>query len=456
MNSLIRRSITGLVGKGPFAKGVSILAGGTLFSQLLGVLLLPVITRLYSPEDFSSFAAFASLVSFLSVIACWRLEIAIAVPRDNSQAQDLLAASLLASALTGTLLMIAFLCSRSALTTFFGHDAAAMFWWAVPAGVTLTGGYTALQLWASRQKNYGLVAKSRVMQSLSGGSVQVAAGGLGLGFSGLMAGQLINAAAGCLGLARGATAIATIARPSNWRRIVRTSVLFGRFPIYSVPESLANAGGMQLPIIAIAALAVGPEAGFVMLAARIMAVPMAFVGGSVSQVFLSEAAKARDEGRLAEVSIAAYRVLLRTGVGPLFAAGIVAPVLIPHVFGMEWQGAGDLILWMTPWFVLQFLSSPVSMTVHVLDRQKQMLLLSIFGLALRLGSVGVAYLYWPGSLGEAFAVSSAVFYSVCMTYFARLAGVDWMRLMSCLKEGWFAPALWLSLALLILLFNGRL
>ena len=81
--------------KGRFIRNVGILAGGTAFSQLVALLVLPLLTRIYTPEDFTVLATYASILSLMTVIACLRFEIAIPIPKENDSAINLLALSVL-------------------------------------------------------------------------------------------------------------------------------------------------------------------------------------------------------------------------------------------------------------------------------------------------------------------------------------------------------------------------
>jgi len=91
--------------RGGFVRSVGVLVGGTAFAQALTVLALPLVTRLYTPFDFSVLAVFVSILSIISVAACLRLEIAIPLPESDEDAANLLALALCAcsvvSALTG-------------------------------------------------------------------------------------------------------------------------------------------------------------------------------------------------------------------------------------------------------------------------------------------------------------------------------------------------------------------
>jgi hypothetical protein len=65
---------------------------------------------------------------------------------------------------------------------------------------------------------------------------------------------------------------------------------------------------------------------------------------------------------------------------------------------------------MTPWFILQFVASPVSMVINVLGKQRLALLLHAFGFVLRIGSVLLAGRIAGSHVPEWFAVASAMFY----------------------------------------------
>ena len=65
---------------GAFARGVVTLASGTAAAQLLTVLALPLITRLYSPADYGTLAVYSSTITLLLVVASLRYEVAIPLP----------------------------------------------------------------------------------------------------------------------------------------------------------------------------------------------------------------------------------------------------------------------------------------------------------------------------------------------------------------------------------------
>lgn len=410
----IRSRLTRVATNG-FVRNVGVLVGGTAFAQALTLLILPFLTRIYSPDDFAVLAVYASILGIFAGVACFRLEIAIPIPENDEEAANLLVLALTISSFVAALLGVVVWVYPDDLVGLTGQPRLAPYLWLVPLGVWLGGAYAALQYWAIRHKQFGLIARTRLSQASSGAAIQISCGWAGFTPIGLLLGQLINSGAGVIRLAA-----------DTWRQhrktlasvqpgtMLKTLRRYDRFPKYSTPEALANGANLELPVLIIAALAAGPEAGFLLLATRVMAAPMGLVGGAISQVYLSRAPEERRQGRLSSFTFNILNGLIQAGVGPLLFIGIIAPVAFPIVFGREWSRAGEIVSWMTPWFILQFLASPVSMVLHITEKQKAALLLQLIGLIVRVGLViSTAYIA-KEYIVEAYAISGLVFY---LTYF---------------------------------------
>lgn len=408
-----------------FVRSVGVLAGGTAFAQALSVLALPILTRLYTPADFSVLAVYTSALAMIAVVACLRLEIAVPMPERDEDAANILVLALTFSAVFSFATGIAIYLFPDRVIALLRQPAFSPYMWLLPIGVWLASSYAAFQFWASRKKRFLIIAKTRMMQAVGGSGTQLILGWAGIAPLGLLLGHMFSSGAGLLGLGRQAQkdilpCVGAINR-SNLRRMLRE---YSRFPKYSTLDALANSVGIQLPVIIIAALAVGPDAGYLMLATRVMAAPMALIGGAVSQVYLSRAADELRSGTLDIFTADVLKGLIRTGFGPLLVVGIIAPTAFSIIFGKDWTRAGDLVAWMTPWFALQFLSSPISMVMHVTGRQRAMLLLTASGLCIRLGSMYLAFYAAKLYFAEAYAISGAVFYFICFCVFSCVAGIS--------------------------------
>lgn len=408
-----------------FIRSVGVLVGGTAFAHAITALALPVLSRLYSPADFSLLAVFAGLLSILSVAACLRFDVAVAIPETDADAINVLALALICAALVAGLLALLVLTAPQALVAGLNQPALVPYLWLLPLGVLVAASSSALQNWFIRKKEFGLIARSRVGQSAVGTGTQVGLGFTGLAPLGLLTGYVMNTGAACIVLGYRLLRVERNMLPSVTRPNMQAMfVSYNRFPKYSTFEALANSAAIQVPIILIAGLAAGPEAGYLMLAISVMQAPMALIGNAIGQVYLSRAPDEHRAGRLGSFTVEILAGLMKTGVGPILFAGIVSPAAFVIVFGSDWHRAGELVAWMTPWFVLQFLASPVSMALHITNRHRVALALQIFSMFIRVAAVYGVSTYQPIYIAETYALSGAVVYFAYLFIVLRAVGVQ--------------------------------
>ncbi|MFC4487625.1 oligosaccharide flippase family protein [Tepidiphilus baoligensis] len=416
-----------------FVRSVGVLAGGTALAQGIGLLALPLITRLYTPHDFSILAVFSSIVAIASVPICLRFDIAIPLPEKDEDAANLFALSVCFCTLLSALCFLVILVFSDKLIEIINQPALQPYVWLLPLGIWLSGIYSAIQFWATRKKRFSAIAKTRLSQIISSTITQIALGISGiLGGAGLLIGQIISSSAGFLGLGRFAWKQDQALRDSISKKSMgRLLKDYSRFPKYSTFEALANIAAIQFPIIIIGAVATGPEAGYLLLAMKAAAIPMGLIGAAISQVYLSHAPLEHRELRLAGFTVGILSKLVRIGWGPLLFIGITSPVVIPLIFGKEWHRAGVMIAWMTPCFLLQLLVSPISMALHIVGHQGLAMMNQFFGFALRVGFTVFAANMATNLIFEYYAISGILVYGI---YFAVVSYAIKIRPNEFLKE----------------------
>lgn len=407
-----------------FVRHVGTLASGTVLGRLISLIALPLLTRLYPPEDFAVLATYLAVLTTIASVACLRLEIAIPLPKDDTDAANLLAVALLSSTLLCALMALGVLYAAPTIATLAKLDPIASDLWLLPLGVWVLATYTALQFWATRQRRFNTIAKTRISQSAIGTSVMLGLGWAAIAPIGLIIGHMLTAGAGFIGLARDAvrhesSAISRISL-SRMRKVLRD---YKRFPKFSTFEALANIGAIQIPVVIIANVASGPEAGFLFLAMQIMLAPISLIASSIGQVYLSRAPHAYRDDQLPALTGDVLATLLRVGVGPLLFIGVVAPAFFPFVFGANWARAGTLVAWIAPSVAMQFLASPISMALHITGHQVTAAKVQVFGLFMRIGAVLAATTLLPGREAEAFALSGFAFYIVYLYAIIKVVGL---------------------------------
>ena len=411
-------------GRGEFFTDVLKLTSGTLLGRLLAIAAIPLLTRLYTPEDFKVLAIFTAIVSTLGVVACLRLEIAIPLVESDECAVSLLALSLLALGGFTLLVTAAVVLCPDQIAAGIGTPSFSQWLWLTPPGVALIGGYSVFQFWCSRVGRFGDIARSRVGQVVSGTCTMLTLGWLGIVPLGLLLGNIFNNAAGGITLAIGiwrheAVKIRQLQFNLLWPTLQRNY----RFVVFSAPEALLNVAGVQVPVLLIAADR-GSEAGFLFLAMQVMTVPMGLLGRSISQVYMARAAQEYHQGNLTSFTLRIMSRLVVLGTGPLVLGGVLSPIIFPLLFGEEWKRAGEIVTLLVPWMGLQFIASPVSTIMYIVGRQRAMLVLTIIGFFLRVGFVWLAVNFHEVGAVQAFITGSTLYYLTVLLFVLNAANVS--------------------------------
>ena len=434
-----------------FSRSVGVLAGGTAVAQVIGVMALPLITRIFSPEDFSVLAAFSSAVAIMSVAACLRLEIAIPIPEKDEDAANLLTLALIFCTLISAISGLALYLFGAEILSLLKQPKLKPYFWMLPLGIWLTSSYTAIQFWATRRKKFSAIATTRMTQTLGSICTQLVIGLYsGGGSLGLLMGHLIYCGAGSLSLVRTtAKEDASLAKNITLQSLKRSFKKFQNFPKYSTLEALTNSASTDVPILIISSITAGPKLGILFLAMKVMIIPLGMVGRAVGNVYLSHAGENFRQGELKTFTIKVIEGLIKSGVGPLILIGIISPTFSSLAFGEKWSDVGRVISILTPWFVFQYISAPISMALHVTNNQKSALVLQIAGMIIRISAVTWAAVFKPSIIIESYAASSAIFYAIYFLVISKAIGIRLSELAATINKNVLNISIWLAAGSLI-------
>ena len=90
---------------------VSFVAGGAIIAQILNVFILPIVSRIYSPEDYGLVAVYSSVIAILSQLSGLCYHQAIPLPKQKRYADALVFLSLIIQIVFVSLLsLLLFIC----------------------------------------------------------------------------------------------------------------------------------------------------------------------------------------------------------------------------------------------------------------------------------------------------------------------------------------------------------
>jgi O-antigen/teichoic acid export membrane protein len=373
-----------------------------------------------------------------------RLDTAIPLPEDEGEALRLLVLALLSTLAVTLCLSIIVLIWGQTLSQALGRQEIAPYVWLLPIGTALLGLYSAFQYLAVRRKSFGLIARARLTQALAGLGAQTGLGLASIAPLGLLVGHAIMSGAGVVALARRVLNSRDLRRAIGVRgELGDTLRRYKRFPKFSALEELTNNAGIQVPILLIGVAQIGPEAGFLFIAMRVVGMPLTVIGSAVAQVYYAHAGEYLRDGRLAEETARMVHRLSIWIVVPLVLVGPFAPSIFRVAFGPEWERGGALLVWMLPWYSLQLLVSPVSMVMYTRNLQHLLLGFAAIGFLIRVLPLGVVLYLTPENASLTYAATSAVYYMVLLVAVLMAAQI---KLSQAIRIVVLHSAVWIAVA----------
>ncbi len=348
--------------KSNYWKNISVVAIGTVLAQVLPILFLTVLSRLYSAEDVGVYVLVLSVASILVAISTLSLDQAMYVVKTTDEVRSLFRVLVIFS----TLLLLLVFGVDLLVYFFFGFSV-------FPKGLE---SYTFevvifASLLAVLQGMYSWYIYGARFYTLSVLRVSVA------GF--VVLGQIVIIyMVGDLSDLIRAQILVTLIVVSLFilkerlypfaigrlKPVFEMLVLSKRFIYYSTPASIVNTLVNQLPIILIASNYSVAYSAFYGLANKMLTVPSSLLSGSIMTVFRDEAgAEYRANGHCMTAFKKTLKALILISVAPFFALYFLAEYAFVLVFGEEWRVAGQYARYLIPLVFMGFIVSPLSYTL---------------------------------------------------------------------------------------------
>ncbi len=422
MSTILKSSIVRNTGK---------LLSANVIAQAIGILVYPVLTRMYAPEDFALLNLFTSIAGVLVLIATAEYQYAIVLPKQEQHARSLVHVCLLLLLGVCALLLLS-LPFASPIASLFKAPELARYWWMMPVCVFALGLWNILNYWYIRRKDFLRVSGYQISQS-----VLSAGGKIGLGWIGWLQPGMILASVFApvislcisVGLAW-KKQLRELLQPdkASMRLVARE---YANFPKFNLPRSFVNSLGIALPVWLLTPHFGLAEVGQLSLAMLAAFTPLSIIARACYQVLYQRVAELVQNGQ--NISHLLWRFCLYTGglvVIGLAGIYLFLPPLVTFIFGDGWQECADVIRALYPFIILTPVCGSICFLSDVFAKQKIALLMEVgyvaaIGLALWAGIYSGNFLTairlfaW---VRFAFLTIQLVWYaSLCRTYHRKLS-----------------------------------
>lgn len=357
--------------KNTFVNNVITLMTGTSIAQAIPIALSPILTRIYSPEDFGLFALYTGLASVLIVISTGRYELAIMLPEKESDASDIVKLSTSLAFIFSFLTFVVILIFGKDISILLGNEKIHYWLFLLPISLLINGSYQSLNYWFNRKKDFKRLAKNRVMQSSITGFSQTSLGILKLDGFGLLIGTLLGQALTLGTLVKKIFAFdRKYFQDFEQAKIIGLAKRYINFPKYDVPTTMLNVGAMHAPNILFNSFFSGSYAGFYYLTQRVLQAPITLISTSVLDVFKEEASKTyRNSGQAKFIFLKTFKWLLIISIVPSIILFFTIEDLFSWIFGADWGIAGEYSKIMIPALSIRFIANPLSFMIYIAEKQ---------------------------------------------------------------------------------------
>lgn len=345
--------------KESFVKNAIIMMSGTGLSQVIPLVFSPLLTRMFSPDDFGKLAIFMAFCSILTIMSTGFYELSILRPLKDILAYNILILIIILSFVTSIVIIIVTLTYHYFFDLLSSPSLSLEYLLFLPIGVFFTGMFQGLNYWLIRKKQFKIINFSKITQSLSMVLSSISLGYFGFTEFGLLIGFIIGVIFSVIPLF-----FIVIKRRSLISRnfIISVAKIYIDYPKLLMPTSIMNISASQAPIFFITKYFSSVFVGGYSFASRILVAPVGIVSVAIGQIYfknISEIANSNSQN-IRPVFIKTALILSLVSFilfTPFFLFG---EDIFQIFFGDAWIVAGTYVEIISIAVFVKFIVSPLS------------------------------------------------------------------------------------------------
>jgi O-antigen/teichoic acid export membrane protein len=367
-----------------FGLNVLTLMTGTAIAQAIPLAISPILTRIYTPDDFGLFAFYLVLVSIVGVMATGRYEMAIMMPAKEEEDE----VRTIVSVATSIMLMVAFisfavvLVFNKQITNTLGRPEISNLLYFLPLSIVLTGLYQILNYLLIRKRKFKQLSINKICASSILGPSQMGMGLLGMGAMGMLVSNILSFVVTSWMVLRSSD-IRDVFKVAEWKQAKKVAAKYSQYPKYDIPSILVNLIANQLPLLVMGKYFGLGVLGFYSLMSKTFMAPIGLISNSILDVFKQRATEDFQKfGNCRDIYVKILIKLLLVGFIPFLVIAVYGADIFAFVFGEQWRSAGVMAQILSPAFFLNFLVNPLSYTFYIVQKQNLNLAFSLSFLVL--------------------------------------------------------------------------
>ena len=376
-----------------FIKNIGIAVTGTSLSQIISLIFYPLLTRLYSPEDFGLMTLFMSVTTVLVVISSGAYEQAILICKDKIELDTLIKLTLIRSLIMLVIISLIFIISINTVPFLFNYQVYQNWIFIASLTAFFTIIFNSYNEWCVKQKKFKNLAANKIYNSLIVSLQKSINKFLSFISNGLIIGELIGKFILSLICLRSMQSMgANIFKGYNVKILKKTRQKFKDYPRFMMFDLLINTLGGSVHVYIILIFFNASELGYLSLSLSLLTLPVTVISGGIKDVF-------REKANLLFISEGSCRKLYVDLLKPLAILGflgfgvlyLIVPYVLPFALGNAWIKSVLYAQYLIPMFYFNFVSMSLGGIFVIANKIKISLYWQIFNititvLALLIGS----------------------------------------------------------------------
>jgi O-antigen/teichoic acid export membrane protein len=350
-------------------RNVFILSAGTIIGQAIPICLQPILRRLFTVEEFGSYAIYTSVFGVICVLSSLRYEMAIIQPKHDREAANVLSLSVLLNVLLCFLIFIIVLLFKTRIASLLSFNSKYSNWlYLAPISVFLFGSFRAINFWLIRKKAFRFSSFNKIYRR-AGEAISQIGLGLSKSNSGLViseiVGNVVNVISGVYFLFKKNFRLDMI----SWHRMKFVAKKYSAFPKYNTLPSFLDIASLQIPILIINHFYTKTDVAQFDLSRMILSVSLVLIGTSISQVIQQKVAEDKNNGQSIKKDFKSILLFLTIlSLAQIVVIVFFAPLIFKIFFGAQWEMAGELSQILIFSYIAKFIVSPLSIIFVSLEK----------------------------------------------------------------------------------------
>jgi O-antigen/teichoic acid export membrane protein len=355
-----------------FVRDLTTLITGRVAAFIFTLAATPLISRLFTPEDYGVGALFAALTLIAVAVASLTWERAVIVAKTRA---DALRLGRLGWYTLLFVAVIAWLGGMLAWTCGFTlpySEAMGGWAWLLPLAVIALGAGQIVDGWLTREKRFKPIARSEVALAAVTMGLRIACGALtGSSVWAMITSQVIGRVAKIFVAIRAIEprALRRMACGRIWR-LRSVAARYRDFPLHGAPNQLLRNFSQELPTVVFGVMFAPAVVGYYAMASRLARLPLNLASVALQRVVMQKFAELHNNGRALAPVYAKVTIGLAVIALPAFIFLMLwGEWLCTLVLGRRWTIAGQYVVILAPWLYVLWISNPASAAMTVLRKQ---------------------------------------------------------------------------------------